>query len=100
MELESGFEAGLSGAPCSNDEIEKLKEELEKQQTYTRRFNLVVKGIPRKVNETNSDIQSHFENYCLYKLGVSSLNIDKIHRLPDPNLILVRFVCLKDRDRV
>ena len=46
LELESGFEAGLSGAPCSSDEIEKLKEELEKQQTYTRRFNLVVKGIP------------------------------------------------------
>ena len=100
LELESGFEAGLSGAPCSSDEIEKLKEELEKQQTYTRRFNLVVRGIPRKANETNSDIQSHFENYCLYKLGVSSLNIDKIHRLPDPNLVLVRFVCLKDRDRV
>ena len=33
LELESGFEAGLSGAPCSSDEIEQLKEELEKQQT-------------------------------------------------------------------
>ena len=94
MELESGFEAGLSGAPCSSD--------LRKSWRNSRPtpFNLVVKGIPRKANETNSDIQSHFENYCLYKLGVSSLNIDKIHRLPDPNLVLVRFVCLKDRDRV
>ena len=99
-ELELNVEAGPHGGPCPSEEIEKLREELEKQQAYTRRYNLVVRGISKKADETNSDIQSHFEQYCLYKLGVSSLSVDKVHRLADPNLVIVRFVCLKDRDRV
>ena len=86
--------------PCPNEDIEKLREELQKQQAYTRRYNLVIRGISRKADETNSDIQSHFTQYRLYKVGVRSLSIDKVHRLADPNLVIVRFVCLKERDRV
>ena len=99
-ELEQNVGADLQDGPSSSEEIEKLREELEKQQAYTRRYNLVVKGISRRNDETNSDIQTQFEQYFLYKLRVSSLNFDKIHRLADPNLVLVHFVCLRDQDRV
>ena len=39
-ELELNVEAGPHGGPCPSEEIEKLREELEKQQAYTRRYNL------------------------------------------------------------
>jgi len=79
---------------------ELLEKKIEQQDKYSRRENMVVKGIPESAHE---DCQAVINN-LFTKLGVGPFQLQRVHRLgfanktsSRPRPIIVRFVCFQDK---
>ena len=84
------------------DRINKLEDNYDKMENYSRRDNLIFNGIPENVVNTNLYISDLCE-----ALGMSNVKLERVHRLgrfsPDrhrPRAVIARFSHYEGRDFV
>lgn len=90
--------------------ITELKDYIMNQEARSRKYNLLVYGIPKQEKENPLEVLNQFlqNDLQMEKAVVDSLIIQNAHRIPRnpdnryketaPEAIIVKFACLKDRN--
>lgn len=87
------------------NEMRRMRIELERQEGFSRRYNLIISGIPEPNNETSDALNGKVGSFIKNILGISSVRFDICHRLGTviPNFerkVIVKFRCLEDKNLV
>ena len=85
---------------CEN---ETLKNRLIQQDSYTRRSNLIIYGVPHKPDEVSSRVVKSIFKETLEIENAEAIRFERCHRLPvpvNPKPIIVRFNWFEDRTKV
>lgn len=118
LEFQSGRINKLEGLVMSDSEktellhrIEFLEKQLRYQEGRSRKYNLLIYGIPENPNEDceKTILKFFVENLKLQSSSVENIIISNVHRVPRlnkeykpgmPNPIVVKFARMKDRNTV
>lgn len=79
------------------NEMRRLRIELERQEGFSRRYNLIISGIPEPTDETTEALNGKVDSFIRNILGISSVRFDICHRLGAARLQLERKVIVKFR---
>lgn len=98
----------ITARPISSaitNELRRMRIELERQEGFSRRYNLIITGIPEPNNETADALNGKVGSFIKNILGISSVRFDICHRLGAamPNFerkVIVKFRCLEDKNLV
>lgn len=94
--------AGASQA--INNQLRALRYNVERQEHYSRRFNLVFEGFPETEGETNGMLWNRFRSFLDNIMGLSSVKFDIIHCLGAKTgghrKLIVKFITLTDKNMV
>ena len=92
----------------SKDEIDKVITRINKQEDYSRKYNLRIDGLEEFTTETNEQTEVKVQNMIQTYFNISNVEIDAAHRIKSPNsnikkrcqTVLVRFKKLNDRNQI
>lgn len=89
-------------------ELRDMRLQLEKQEGYSRRFNIIIQGIPENDDETENRLYVKVRSFLNNNVGITDIGFDICHRLGAKNnrgderdcRVIVKFAYLRDRNRV
>lgn len=93
-----------SNSNVSVNELKALCQHLERQEYYSRRFNLVFEGFPETPGETNANLWNKMRSFLHNIMGLSSVKFDILHRLGSKarghRRVIMKFISLADKNLV
>lgn len=92
-----------SEMPGNTTALKEMRSQLEKQEAYSRRYNLVIDGIEEGKGETAKALRQKVDSFFINILGVSSVRFDIAHRLGPvcgtrSRRVIMKFRCLTDKN--
>lgn len=92
-----------SEMPGSTSALKEMRSQMEKQEAYSRRYNLVIDGIDEAKGEMAKALRQKVDSFFINILGVSSVRFDIAHRLgpvrgTGSRRVIVKFRCLTDKN--
>ena len=90
----------------NREALQSMQSQLNKQEDYTRRYNLRIDGVNESGSETNEQTQVKIQKILKDYFDLDNVEIDTAHRIKSSNdhhrnkTVIVRLTNLRDRDHI
>lgn len=87
------------------NDMKDVRLQLERQEAFSRRFNLIIEGIPECENETDTRLYGMVSSFLSNEMGLTTMTFDICHRLGSKTgrgdrRVILKFPYLKDKNVV
>lgn len=94
-----------AGGSFHRNELKILRDQIERQEWYSRRYNLIIDGFPEPEFESPQALYQKVASFLKDQMGLTSIKFDITHRLgqKQPKMhgrVIVKFMTLSDKQTV